>query len=761
MPNIIRIALIFTVLVFSNCNVFSQHIFSVSGNVVDAINNEPLIGVTVRVGENGSTTDLDGNYKIEDIDDESIIEYSYVGYETQKITGTEAFNRFEIVNIQLAPSENLLQTATVTSGKYEKALGEITVSLELLKPDLLEAVNATNLDGVLEKVPGVTVIDGQANIRGGAGYSFGAGSRVLILIDDIPALQSDSGTANWDDIPIELTNQIEVIKGASSALFGSSALNGIINLRTDFAKEKRETKVATFYTLYDTPKDARKKWWGPDTDTLPSDMGAYITHKQRYGKLDVVGSVYLRNHKRWNRNTFETYGRGALGLKYRLNKKWSVGVNGSFRDGSNGSFFFWRDAEALALTGSPGTITRSESTRFIVDPFVQYLDDKGNKHKLLSRYYNVRNNVSNNQSNFSSLLYGEYQYQKRFFDAEVVFTTGIVGTITQSEADLFSNERFDSNNIALYAQAEKKFFDKLNVSLGARYERNQINAPDSIPVGNVLMEAGSNTEAQPVFRLGANYQLAKNTFLRASFGQGYRFPTIAEKFISTQVGFAISPNLDLQSERGWSAEIGLKQGIKINEFKGLVDIALFQTQYQDMLEFTFSNVFSIGFQSQNIGNTIIRGVDLSIAGEGNLFNNFPLRGLIGYTYLDPRFQDFGEIEKTSSSSEENILKYRYQHTGKLDIETAFPKFNIGVAGFVYSNLEAIDRLFAVFITGLEDYRAENDSPFSIWNVRLSYIINDKYKVSVHANNAFNKEYTLRPALIEAPRHFTLRLDASL
>ncbi len=759
MTNIMRLALFFMLLGLYVAEVNAQQ-FSVTGSVVDASNGEPLIGVTVRTEDHGTTTDLGGKYTLE-IGQESVILFSYVGYDDQEVTAIEAANRFEIVHISLIASENLLQTATVTSGKYEKALGEITVSLELLKPELLEAVNATNLDGVLEKVPGVTVIDGQANIRGGAGYSFGAGSRVLLLIDDIPALQSDSGTANWDDIPIELTNQIEVIKGASSALFGSSAMNGIINLRTDFAKEKRETKVATFATIYDTPKDDSKKWWGNGNDTIPSDIGAYVTHKQRFGKLDVVGSIYLRNHKRWNRNTFETYGRGALGLRYRLNKKWTIGLNANLRDGSNGSFFYWQDAESLALTGNATTITRNDNTRLIIDPLIQYIDGNGNKHKFLSRYYNVRNNVINNQSNFSSLLYGEYQYQKRFFNADLIFTTGVVGTYTESESELFSDVPFDSNNLALYAQAEKKFFDKLNISLGVRYERNQINAPDSILVGDELMAAGSDTEARPVFRLGLNYQVADNTYLRASFGQGYRFPTIAEKFISTSVGFPISPNLDLQSERGWSAEIGLKQGIKINEFKGLIDIAIFQTEYQDMLEFAFSNVFALGFQSQNIGNTIIRGVDFNITGGGKLFNQLPLMGLIGYTYLDPRFSEFGILEMSGSSSEENILKYRYEHTGKLDIATDFKKFNVGVAGFYYSNLEAIDRLFLVLIPGLEEYREVNSGDFSIWNLRLSYAINDKYKVSAHMNNAFNKEYTLRPGIIEAPRHFTLRLDASI
>jgi len=768
MSNILRIELLFIVFILGSLPIFGQSNTSrtlssrtISGTVKDAKSKETLIGVTVRAANRGTTTDLEGYFVLENLEATDTIEFSYVGYDNQKISVQEAIMRYEIIDIEMVPSENLLKTATVTSGKYEKALGEITVSLELLKLDLLEDVNATNLDGVLEKVPGVTVIDGQVNIRGGAGYSFGAGSRVLLLIDDIPALQSDSGTANWDDIPIELTNQIEVIKGASSALFGSSALNGIINLRTDFAKEERETKIATFGTIYDTPNDPSKKWWGEGIDTIPSDLGVYVTHKQRYGKLDLVGSIYLRNHKRWNRNTFETYGRGALGLRYRLNKNWTIGLNGNLRDGSNGSFFFWQDAESLALTGSAATITRSDNTRLTIDPYAQYIGSKGNKHKLLGRYYNVQNDVINNQANFSSLIYGEYQYQKRFFDADLVFTAGVVGTYTESESELFSNSFFDSNNFAIYTQADKKFFDKLNISLGLRYERNQINAPDSILINRVQMEAGSDTEARPVFRLGANYQVAENTYLRASFGQGYRFPTIAEKFISTSAGFAISPNLDLQSERGWSAEVGIKHRIKINKFIGLVDLALFQSQYRDMLEFTFSNIFAIGFQSQNIGNTIIRGVDFNITGSGRIWKKLPLKGLIGYTYLDPRFSDFGEIEKASSSSEENILKYRYQHTGKLDIATDFKHFNVGVAGFYYSNLEAIDRVFSIFINGLEDYRAENDSPFSVWNVRLSYAINSRFKVSAHANNAFNAEYTLRPALIEAPRHFTIRLDASI
>ena len=54
---------------------------------------------------------------------------------------------------------------------------------------------------MMQRMPGVTVIDGQANIRGGSGYSYGAGSRVLLLMDDLPVLTGDAAFPSWDLIP--------------------------------------------------------------------------------------------------------------------------------------------------------------------------------------------------------------------------------------------------------------------------------------------------------------------------------------------------------------------------------------------------------------------------------------------------------------------------------------------------------------------------------------------------------------------------------
>ncbi len=728
---------------------------TLSGRIFDEGNNEPLIGATISIGEIGTISDLDGNYSISLPTGPVDLLVSYIGFETKTLSIDLKAN--QIRDISLKESTNLLQTATITSGKFEKALGEITVSMEVLKPKLIENTNTSKISEVLEKVPGVNVIDGQPNIRGGSGYSYGAGSRVLLLIDDIPALQSDSGFPNWDDIPFELTNQIEILKGASSALYGSSAMNGIINLRTDFAKLEPETKVASAYTYYADPANKDAKWWGENgSDTIPHSFISYISHKQKFGKLDFVGSLFFKNQNSWNRATYIKYIRGNVNLKYRLSDRLSVGVNTNVKDGYNQDFFYWQNETDLSLQGAAGTFSNSDNTRFIIDPYLTYFDKNKNKHKLISRIYRVRNDVSNNRANKSILYYGEYQFQKKF-ENNFTITSGIAGNVNKTEAQLFSNATISSNNIAAYLQLDKKFGDKLNASLGGRYERNQIEAPDSILVNSVLEKAGTDTESKPVFRVGLNYKLFEFTYLRASLGQAYRFPTIAEKYISTNVGFNISPNVDLFSETGWSAELGVKQGFKVGEFNGLLDLAVFRTSYNDMMEFTFTGVIALGFQSQNIGNTDINGVDFNVSGTGKI-GSLPLNLLAGYTYIDPKFKDFGELEMLSSSSEENVLKYRFEHTAKIDLSTDYPKFNIGLSSFYYSHMKAIDKLFNAFLPGIANYREENNKGFTIFEARASYLIKEKFKISLLAKNLSNKTYTLRPALINAPFNVAFRID---
>lgn len=749
---------------------------TIKGLISDEQTKEPLIGATIQTTQHqGTATSYDGRFEWVLPAGDYQITVSYIGYKSHQTTIHIEANEVITLDIALSPDVAILETATVTSGKFEKPLGEVTVSLEILKPGLIESTSKPTLDEVLEKIPGVTIIDGQANIRGGSGYSQGAGSRVLLLMDDIPILQADAGFPNWDDIPIENIGQVEVVKGAASALYGSSALNGIINVRTSYAKSEPETKLSTFYTSYMSPDDKRMEWWAhPEkTDTLsnwqqrPQEIAASFSHKRKIGKTDLVLGGFYRNQNSFRKDTYNEYGRANISLKHRVNDRLSLGVNANFNTGKSGSFLYWK-SDTLAYEGVESTYSNRSRVRYNIDPSITYYDKRNNRHRLTGRYYHVQNNNDNSQGTSSNLAYAEYQFQRKFEPYDFVTSFGIVGSGTNVDAELYGDTTFTSQNMAVYLQLDKKFFDRLNVSLGARYEYNVLRNPGFIYGDGQIIEPSDEKEALPVFRLGLNYKAAKATYFRASIGQGYRFPTVAEKYIFTDVGgFFIVPNPSLFSETGWSGEVGIKQGFKVSSFQGFVDLSAFIMKYQDMMEFSF---VGSAFQAINIGDTSIKGLEATIAGKGNI-GSVEIETLMGYTTIDPKFLTFdtepilpgveptlGQINSNNSSSDTDILKYRSRNTYKFDIQGKYKKFSLGVEALKNSRVEAIDAVFNIIVPGLSRFREKYNNGYNIWTIRTAFQFNSHLKLSAIIGNITNEIYSKRPGLLEAPRNITVRVD---
>ena len=738
---------------------------TVTGKLTDASTGEALIGATIITDSGGTTTNFDGTFSLSLQAGQHTITFRYVGYEsfTQEIS-LQSGQKLEL-NQALKVEAKVLDVATVTSGRHSKPLSEVTVSLEVLRPSLIQSTGKLTLDAALEKLPGVTVIDGQANIRGGSGYSQGAGSRVLLLVDDIPILAADAGFPNWDDVPIENISQVEVLKGAASALYGSSAMNGIINVRTAYAKAEPETEAAVYYTHYFDPADQRLNWWS-DTTITPYTTGAQLAHRRKIGKLDLVLGGYYLDNQNPNKDAFNRFGRFNFSTRYRFSDQLTVGVNGNLNVGKSAAFFYWI-ADTTGYVGVPATLSNRKRVRYNIDPYINYYDRGGNRHRIVGRYYDVNNDNDNNQSNASQMQYTEYQFQRQMQPIELVITAGAVYQSTAIDAELYGDTTFASRNYAAYLQLDKKFFDRLNVSLGFRYEDNLLKNPGFVYERGVV-EPSNEQESRPVVRLGLNYKLGEGTFLRASWGQGYRFPTVAEKFIVTNAGiFDVLPNPDLRSETGWTGEVAIKQGFKLSSFEGFLDVAVFTSQYADMMEFNFVRN---AFRSVNIGDTEINGFEVTVAGQGSFFG-LPISLLTGYTFVDPRFKEFdkspilpgqtgtqAQINANNSSSDENILKYRSQHLFKFDMEANYKGAAFGVETFYNSDMEAIDAAFVLIINGLRRFREENNKGFTVINLRTSYAFSEHLKLSFLLNNLANSIYSSRPGLLEPPRNLTARVD---
>jgi len=328
--------------VFMTLTSFSQSA-KLSGKIVDE-KGEGLIQANVVIDASkglATVTDFDGNYELALDEGTYTVTYRYVGKEEQKLKITLAAGEKKVQNITLTDKEKIMDQVVVTGSKYEKKLSEETVSMDVLNNTTLTNQNITSLDNGVQKVPGVTIADGQANIRGGSGWSYGAGTRVAILYDDLPITTADADDAKWSMIPMENIDQVEIIKGAASALYGSGALNGVINARMAYPTDKPYTKVTTYAGFYEGPTKTRElKFW---KGTPRYFAGINFADRRKIGQWDlIVGGAY-NNDKSYLDSANGQDGRINAKVRYRFKKieGLNVGVNliGYWSWGT--TFFMW------------------------------------------------------------------------------------------------------------------------------------------------------------------------------------------------------------------------------------------------------------------------------------------------------------------------------------------------------------------------------------------------------------------------------------
>ncbi len=718
--------------------------------VLDASSKEALISATISYDSTVVSTDVNGRAVL-NIKSVSDVIVSYIGYVTKTITVTSSASDLKV---ELDLSENILETATVTGSKYETSIAKSVVSIDVLKPDLIRSNNASSIEDVLSKVAGVQINDGQADIRGGSGWAYGAGSRVMLLLDEMPAMQVDAGVPNFSDLPVENISQVEVLKGASSTLYGSSALNGIIHMRTGYAKSKPETEIGISYQRFQDYADEDKTWWNENEQ--PSARQFSIVHRRKIDKLDFVSSIYLFRRDSWNQNTFDERNRGTLNLRYRYSERLNFGVNVNYNDLASSDFFFWQGRLPTLITRG-SNVSQRTNVRYHIDPYLSYYDKYKNRHRIKTRYHYILNDNDNNQSNESNNIYTEYQFSRNFVRRSINLSSGLVYNGNFTDSELFSDTLVTASNIASYVQADITLKEKLSLSGGLRYEYNRQNVPEMFD--GVTIPDGKITDSGLIARFGLNWELADYSFLRASWGQGYRYPTVTERLIATTFGgYRIFPNINLESERAWSGEIGIKQGFSFIGLNGYIDVSRFWTEYDNMMEFTFVIIDNTqGFQSQNVGGATIEGYEINIGGQSEVFS-IPIRWIGGYTYSNPRYKDFNEQLRTASSVDYNVLKYRSKESFKIDVEGEWKGFRTGISYRYVSHMLAIDNILGV-LGQIKEYREANNQGYRLWDARFSY---ERYdvKLSFLINNFLNEEYTTRPGLLEAPRSYAIRLDYS-
>ncbi len=727
--------------------------YRIHGTVTEYGSAIPIAGAVIHAGNTGCTSDAEGHFSVTVKQANVVLHCVAPGY-TLFEKALDLNTGDTVLSLRLKALNSNLNEVVVTASRFEQKIGEVTTSVETLKPKLIESTAQVTMETAVEQVSGVNVVKGQVNIRGGSGFSYGAGSRVMMLVDDLPLLSAEAGDIKWDMLPIENLQQVEVIKGASSALFGSSALGGVINLRTSYANDVPQTRVRFFTGVYDrytTP------YYNFSKNPI-SNQGLYLLHARKVKNHDFVISTALINDIQYRQDEMNRYARITANYKYHFAKVkgLAAGVNMNFYRQHDQTFLIWKN-DSNPLIPAVNTLTKTNNQRYYIDPFLTYISPGGHKHSLRNRYFYTDNNAEGStKNNFrSQFIFNEYQYQKTLGDTSgnsIKITLGAANTYSTVKSDsLYGNKTAD--NLAAYMQMDYTIRNVI-LSFGTRAEYFRI---DTLP-----------TRFIRVLRAGLNWHAAGATYVRASIGEGFRMPAIAELYASTSSGnLRIFPNANLQPENGWGGEVGIRQGFMLGQWKGMVDLAAFQTRYTNMIEFIFGyyppagNPFPpdplnyIGFSAQNFTHARISGIEATTGAEGNIMNtHFTITG--GYTYINPLNMD----SLHPAVANNKYLKYRSKNLLRVNADAVYKKFGAGITARYSSRMINIDEAFNTLIPGVKRYRETHTGGSTVLDFRTSYEIRSQMQVAVIVKNILNEEAMVAPANLAPPRSFLIQFTAT-
>jgi outer membrane receptor for ferrienterochelin and colicins len=644
---------------------------SIKGRVEDSA-NKAVPGATV-VLRNQRT----GLERIVSADTEGRFVFSAAGGDTYElIVSAKGFSRIvkpvqgEAADVVLIlEPEAIREEVTVVSGSRQEELREsLNTKVEVLTADDIKATGYETVGEVLREIPGVVTRRG-SETAGAAGEQIqGIDSRqVLVLTDGQPIVGArgiKSGVINLDRQAVGALDSVEVVKGAASALYGSDAIGGVINLRTREPNKPFSNTVtagAGNFGVVDLRDDLSFK---------RGDLGGVFSFgRHKNNGFDLNPSTYTTEGAGYHR--YDAYGK----LKYQFNDNFSLlGFANSYWNeslgrvqgepvvpGDNGlqtnrvkdnSQNYGLTAD-WSINGRTALQARGYFSRYdeVVRGTRQVNGAPIPEGNLFQRYGKVDATVSH--------LWGERQ----FIQAGVEFTTDRYSGINRLQ-----NDKAQAETQVIWAQNKINIVKRLTFTIGGRFDHHSI-----------FGSAGS-----PKF--GLNYKVTDWASLRASWGRGFRAPDLGQlryRFANPSSFYQVIGNPNLVPEHSGSWQIG-------GEFygfnrKGRLSVNYFRNDIRNLI-----NSVSLGFIAPNATQASIQAL-LIANGADPAVSSFIQNGLLLFIYKNTvrAYTTGGEADVTY------VLPHGFTVNGAytyLDARNAVNKFYLtgrnkhqGMAKLAYDN----------------------------------------------------------------------------
>ncbi len=700
-----------SLLVFLGMTLWCQEeVGTLEGFIASVEDGQPIPGAVVLVAGTplSTITNGKGEYSFESLEPgRYTIRVVVAGYESATLDDVEVTGgKSRRLNFYVRKTVLSLPGIVVTANRVGELPGESPASVSVVSKEEVIQRNVITIDEALPFAPGVIFNHGQMDIRGASGLARGVGSRVLMLLDGQRVLAGATGEIEFDALPVLDIDRIEIIRGAYSALYGTNALGGVVNLITRPIPENPQTLIKTHYGVYDTPSRFRF------TDERLNMQGLDIQHSRRFAQLATTLFIGRKTSDGFRQN--DDYSRWLVRTKLvfpaESSNPWEAFAIWARHD--HGEFFTWRstDRPFEVTPDALGDWLRSE--KVTLGATVKPLITKSMLIRIQPYvYYNsTRNHFHDNQDFHRSTRLGtDILVSLRPWKKQTV-TVGGEGSRTAVSSNILGEPVL--HDLALYAQDELRISNKLKGSLGIRLDYHKAESSDA--------------ELNLSPKLGFVFRHSDALSYRLSVSRGYRAPSAAEQFVTTTVsGFRVVPNPKLKGETGWAAEVGVTASLAGRLW---IDGALFQSDYFDLIEPAAVPGQLFTFQFQNKQRARVRGLDVG-SKLGIIEHVLELQ--VAYTFLDSE-----ELETGLP------LPYRSVH-------------NLSGSVSLLRGLVGVDVRYRSSLKRVLVYPLDPRDPITIVDLRLNYRIVG-FEILFKVSNLFQLDYVdIQERNAGAPRSLLL------
>jgi len=655
---------------------------ALSGTVTDAASGRPVEGAVVLVLRTmlSGRTDLQGRFLFPNVPaGQYTVRVLAIGFAEDSATGVSvAAGAGAVVAVSLQPAPVDLADVVVTATRSPETSQQSGASVAVLTAQELKRRNATTLDQAIAFEPGVTFNGGQMDIRGATGLARGVGSRVLLLLDGHPILSGDGGEIDFASLPLLDVDRVEVVKGAFSAVYGSNALGGVVNILTTPLGDQPQSVARLHYGGYQYPDRYRY------TSGQVATAGIGLQHSRRIGNLGARLFLGRETDDGFRQNESSSRWLARMKLASPAGSAHPWDAYAVWARERAGEFFTWRDSTApfradtgdlgdfevdyKLLTGATLTPVAGATRLLRIGPYLNF--------------NSVRNHFNDNQDYHQAFRVGNLaDFSIQLGPRHTIdFGTDVAYTGVKSN---FLGDR-GIHDDAVFVQHEIRVMNQAAVSLGLRVDYHRASG------------AADELAASP--KLAVRWRPASWISTRASFGGGYRAPSAIEQFVSTrQFGFKVIPNPTLRGERAWSGEIGMS-GSPAARVR--FDASVFRSEYRNLIGPRLV-LDSVPPQAQfaNLTRARVQGLDMSLRvrfvpklldfeGTYLLLKTVDLETLAALPYRSRHnfsgtlstFQGLFDIDVRYRSKVEQVLAYYFDSRGPVTVVDARVGYRVaGVA----------------------------------------------------------------------------------